>query len=71
LSDCCPVRTELGKKLANAIQDAYRLRADSEATQRGTDKQTALLDLLQKARQDQRNAQRALSDHVKEHGCEE
>jgi hypothetical protein len=69
LPDNCPVRSELGSQLINVIQDVYRLRADSGAAKAGSDMQTALLDLLLRARQNQRNAQRALSDHIKDHGC--
>jgi hypothetical protein len=65
----CTVRVELGQKLANAIQDAYRLRAEAQAAQPKSDKQDALLNLLQKARIDRRHAEGAFTDHVKEHGC--
>jgi hypothetical protein len=71
LPNHCPVRTELGTQLVNAIQNVYHLRTDSEAAKPESDKQTALLDMLQKARQEQRIVQGALSDHIKEHGCEQ
>jgi hypothetical protein len=67
----CPVRQELGSQLVNAIRDASRLGIDSETLHLGSYERTALLDLLQDARQDQRNAQRAFSDHVREHRCKE
>jgi len=54
----CPVRAELALQLARAIQDVYRLRADSEAAKIGSDN-TFLFDLLREARKDQRNARRA------------
>jgi hypothetical protein len=64
----CPVRAALGLQLANAIQDVFRLRADSEAAKIGSDN-TFLFDLLREARKDQRNARRALLDHLREHRC--
>jgi hypothetical protein len=65
----CTALVALGQKLANAIQDVYRLRAEAQAAQPKGDKQGALLNLLQKARIDQRHAEGAFTDHVKEHGC--
>jgi hypothetical protein len=67
----CAVRAELGRKLADTIQHVYRLRADGNAAQPKGATQDALLNLLQKARTDQRQAEKAFSDHVKEHGCGE
>jgi hypothetical protein len=66
----CPTRSELAARLSRIIQDVYRLRADSEAAKTRSEQQTALLNVLQKTRADQRVAQRALADHIKEHGCE-
>jgi hypothetical protein len=67
----CVHRVELGQKLADAIQDVYRLRAEAQSAQSGSATQDALLNLLQKAREDQRHAEHAFSEHVKEHDCAE
>jgi hypothetical protein len=70
LPPSCSVRAELGSQLINATQDVDRLLADSETAKPGSEQQTALLDLLQQARTDQGDIQRALSNHTKKHGCD-
>jgi hypothetical protein len=67
----CVERLELGLRLADAIAHVYRLRADSQAAKLESDKRAALFNLLQEARTDQRRAEHALSDHIKEHACAE
>jgi hypothetical protein len=67
----CPVRADLGLQIADAVEDVYRLRADSLAATPGSEQQTAFLHLLQQARKDHFDAQRALTGHIREHGCEE
>ena len=67
----CAHRAELDQKLADAIQDVYRLSAEAQSAQSGSVTRDALLNLLQKGRQDQRHAEQAFLDHVKEHDCPE
>jgi hypothetical protein len=71
LPSYCAERAELGSRLATAIAYVYRLRADSQAAKLESDKRAALFNLLQEARTDQRRAEHALSNHIKEHGCAE
>jgi hypothetical protein len=67
----CAHRVELGERLTSAIQFVYRLHADSQAAPPGSATQDALLNVLQKAREDQRHAEKAFLDHVKVHNCAE
>ena len=71
MKDSCEVRGKLRQELTNAIQDVYRLRAEFQIAAPGSDKQTAILNFLQKAREDQREARQAFWHHVKEHRCVE
>jgi hypothetical protein len=59
--DRCPVRAELALQLDKATEEVYRLRTDSEvAAKSGTENQIVPLEVLQQARQIQRNARRLL-----------
>jgi hypothetical protein len=65
----CAARVDFGLKLTQSIERVYRLRADVQAATVGSERHKALVVLLEQARADRRRAGRALSDHLKEHGC--
>ena len=71
MKDLCLVRGKLRQELTNAIQNVYRLRTESQIAKPRSDEQTDVLNLLQKARDDQREARQAFWHHVRKHGCTE
>jgi hypothetical protein len=67
----CARHMGLAQKLADAIQDVHRLLAEIEAADPGSNQHGALLNRLREAVADQRHAEQAFSEHIKEHKCAE
>jgi len=63
----CPVCVKLSEELTDVIQEVYRLRQQSQIAKPGSERQNAILNLLQEARRDQREAEHTFSDHIKDH----
>lgn len=68
----CSERLSLGQKLGQAINYAYAARTDYEtakASKADPDRLAHLLGVLQDARTEELNAERAYRQHTDAHGC--
>ena len=61
----CKDRSRLARKVAESVAVVFGLRHQHGSTRNGA----LLAVLLDQARESQRDCERNLSDHIKEHGC--
>jgi hypothetical protein len=67
----CPERSRLSRPVVDAIAEVYRAKAAHDtAKQKRADNEHELAIALRKARDAERAAERALGEHIMEHGCE-
>ena len=71
MADSCPERARLSKPVIDAISATYRIKAEWEkAKENRSENAGALAVELQKAREGERAAERALREHVEQHRCQ-
>lgn len=69
--DPCPERSTLSKAVADAVTVTYRAKGKYDmANEKQADNVGQLGDVLSKATAAERAAERALQEHIEQHGCE-
>lgn len=65
----CPELLRIGQRVAQAIEELYRISSAHKAANLGTSERSVLAGQLHEARREQRESGRELREHIKEHGC--
>ena len=67
----CPERAILSKLVLDVVAEVYRVKAEYDsAKQKRSTNASALALALERARASEAAATRALSNHIKQHGCQ-
>ena len=70
MESLCQERLALARKVSEAITTVYWLREEQEAAKARKDgKADEFREALMHAREIQRKAERALREHIEQHGC--